>query len=79
MTEKYWSNVKNPYVVIIENTMAQPNDEGLIDDAPMLADANELKFVGRHMTLGRSEVNLSQSFTMTLYASDIPPTSVFIL
>jgi hypothetical protein len=59
--------------------MAQKNALGLIAEAPMLADANEVRLVGLQTTLGESEVNFSQSFTMMLYASGIPSTSVFIL
>jgi hypothetical protein len=59
--------------------MAQKNALGLIAEAPMLADANEVRLVGLQTTLGESEVNFSQSFTMMLYASGIPLTSVFIL
>ena len=76
---KWLTTFKNTYVVTIAKTMAHKNDAGLTEEAPMLADAKEVRFVGRQTTLGTSEVNLSQSLTMTLYASDIPPTSVFIL
>jgi hypothetical protein len=60
-------------------TMAPKNELGLTAEAPMLAEAKEVRLVGRQTTLGESEVNLSQSFTMILYASGIPSASVFIL
>jgi hypothetical protein len=77
--QRFIGSMKETYVVIMAKTAAHTNDEGLMDEAPMLAEAKEVKFVGRQMTLGYKEVNLSQSFTMMLYASDIWSTSVFIL
>ena len=55
------------------------NDKGFVEEAPKLAEAKELRFVGRQITLESSEVNLSQSLTMMLYASDISLDSMFIL
>jgi hypothetical protein len=48
-------------------TMAPPNDAGLTDEAPMLAEAKDVRLVGRQTTLGTREVNFSQSLTMMLY------------
>jgi hypothetical protein len=47
--------------------IAQRNDAGLTEEAPMLAEAKDVRFVGRQTTLGTSEVNFSQSLTMMLY------------
>ena len=46
--------------------IAAKNELGFVAEAPMLAEAKDVRFVGRHKTLGDSEVNLSQSFTMML-------------
>ena len=66
-------------MVTIAKTIAAKNELGFVAEAPMLAEAKDVRFVGRHKTLGESEVNLSQSLTMMLYASGIPSTSLFIL
>jgi hypothetical protein len=60
-------------------TIAAKNELGLIAEAPMLAEANDVRLVGRHTTPEDNEVNLSLSFTMMLYASGIPSASLFIL
>lgn len=46
---------------------AQRNDAGFTEEAPMLAEAKDVRLVGRQATLGASEVNFSQSLTMMLY------------
>jgi hypothetical protein len=66
-------------VVIKLKIKAPKNDEGFTAEAPKLAEAKELRFVGRQMTFESSEVNFSQSLTMMLYASDISLDSMFIL
>ena len=47
--------------------MAKRNDAGFTEEAPMLAEAKDVRLVGRQATLGASEVNFSQSLTMMLY------------
>jgi hypothetical protein len=66
-------------VVMAAYMMAAKNDDGLVEDAPKLAEAREVKFVGLQMTLESREVNFSQSLTITLYASAMLPITVFSL
>jgi hypothetical protein len=58
---------------------AAKNDDGLVEDAPKLADARDVKFVGLQMTLESRDVNFSQSIAITLYASAMQPITVFNL